>query len=193
MLLRRAALLVAIVLALAGLTASPAMSPASASSTASTTMVGLNGTLRQVPTSLATRVRSGQVGGLTAAQLSQLGIRPGTRYKSEPLPTIKVVSKVTAHPDSASGCTGFWSQVCIYINGSHRYIHTWNTSWLGAGSGCTFGIWWWGNFEDYTTSPDVCGNGNFYGYWTPNLNFPTGKACNTWLGTSLEPCETIKS
>jgi hypothetical protein len=81
----------------------------------------------------------------------------------------------------------------MQIYGKGLYVDHWNHQWLtGSGTNrCTFPVWWWANFTESITGPDICGNGTFEAWWTLRTRMAAGKACNTWLGSKLEPCESI--
>jgi len=79
------------------------------------------------------------------------------------------------------------------IVGSGLHINTWNTQAINPVVTCSWASWLM-NASVVHESDVVCaGPGIFFSDWTPNRNFPTGLACNTWFTLPGTPCALIHS
>lgn len=137
-------------------------------------------------------------GVLTQAEAVRLGIKPNTQYLDTPLAG-KIHRKlasgartgstagVVASPRNASGCNG---EVCIEVTGSGLHVSTWSTFAYTNGYQCSYGAFW----EDGDlagTGPQECNDGIVWNS-TGDLDFGgTTQICNTWVGISGRPCETV--
>jgi hypothetical protein len=154
---------------------------------------------------LVKRAWSGDWAKLTVKDLKAAGITPGATFAHPRGQLVGVKANVSSSSDdtsvgftpmtgvqpmSATGCTN-WGATCIHISGSGYYVNYWETWWI-TGARCTLaGYWVKGAL--WRVSQEICGNsyGRYWSIWNVNGNLPGGQVCNSWVGTSGRPCETI--
>jgi hypothetical protein len=135
---------------------------------------------------------SGNATFLTVEQGAALGIKPGMAGPNGVVPTIRVLSKGSIIPNSASGCN---QNVCIYVTGSKLHVSDWSTTGYDANPTCTYAAYWVAG-KVKATSNEVCGGSDteYVSDWNDPGNFPNHtQLCNTWLHISGKPCETVHS
>lgn len=148
-----------------------------------------------VPAALAAKINSGNWGQVSTQQLASAGIRPGMSAAGTGI-TAVVKPAPQTRPLSASGCNYFSADImCIYVTGKGLHVDDWDTSVaniLGLYK-CSYAGYWVAGVLT-ATSNVVCGNGDFWAYYTPLRYYINGtKLCNTWLNWNGKPCETVHS
>lgn len=150
-----------------------------------------------VPAALAKKINSENWAGLSIAQLASAGIHPGMGGAAHA--TIQAApahaAKTNAvHPDSGSGCNyDLDDDMCIYVQGTGLYVSSWDTQVVNNFEleSCTY-AGYWSNGGLYTTSNEVCGNGDYWAYLTVDRNFLNQtQLCNTWVNWGGRPCLTV--
>lgn len=165
-----------------------AMAQTPPTSATSLVTVVVAGTPLKMSPAMAAKVSSPKgFATLSPGELAAVGIGPGMHEKGVPAATAGGGGVI---PMSSSGCN---SLVCIYITGTGLKVTDWDTSAGYYSYLCTYAAFWNGS-RILTTSNTVCTTGPFFAVWGVTRNYVPGtQLCNTWVGISGRPCETIHS
>lgn len=132
---------------------------------------------------------------MTIADLAAIGLRPNMHSNGQRGVIDTYIKGTSVQPNNAYGCDG---SVCIQVispSNDGLTVSNWYTSADNPGGYvCTYSAYWDSLTHVFDTGTEVCGNapGQFRGSLSYPIRHPYNwTACNTWVGISGKPCESI--